>query len=136
MSLPDLRAPHETTLRVRYEETDRMGVVYHGKFFEYFDVGRTEWLRARGLVYRELEERGVALVVVDARARYAAPARYDDVITIRTVFEAAGRASIDFRYEVLRDGKTLVEGSTRLVSVGKEGRACRIPAELAALLAG
>ena len=128
-----LDEPHETTVRVRYEETDRMGVVYHGKFFEYFEVGRTEWLRSRGLVYRELEAKGAALAVVDARARYLAPARYDDLITVRTILEGFGHASIDFRYEIFRDGVKLAEGSTRLVSIGPEGKPKRIPPELAAL---
>jgi acyl-CoA thioester hydrolase len=131
--MSDLAAPFDATVRVRYEETDRMGIVYHGKFFEYFEVGRTEWLRARGFVYRELEARGTALVVAEARARYLAPARYDDVLTIRTRCEDLGRATIDFRYEVLRDGERLAEGETRLVSVGPEGRPRRLPPELVGL---
>lgn len=128
-----LHAPFDATLRVRYEETDRMGVVYHGKYFEYFEVGRTEWLRARGFAYRDLEARGAALVVTEARARYLAPARYDDVLTVRTRLAALGRASIEFRYEVLRDGETLAEGETTLVCVGPNGRPRRLPEEIAAL---
>jgi len=128
-----LDAPHETTLRVRYEETDRMGVVYHGKYFEYFEVGRTEWLRARGIAYRDLEARGHGLAVVDVSARYRSPARYDDLITVRTRCTAFGRASVEFSYEVLLDGALLAEGTTRLASVGPEGKPRRLPAELTAL---
>ena len=127
-------APHETTLRVRYEETDRMGVVYHGKFFEYFEVGRTEWLRARGVAYRDLEAGGFGLMVADAAARYRAPARYDDLITVRTRLVAAGRATLEFAYEVLRGADLLAEGSTRLVAVGPDGRPRRLLPEVAALV--
>lgn len=131
--LPPLDAPHETTLRVRYEETDRMGLVYHGKFFEYFEVGRTEWLRARGIAWRDLEAQGAGLVVAEAHARYLSPARYDDLITVRTRLADHGRATIDFVYDVLCDGKKLAEGRTVLVSVGPSGRPTRLPARIAAL---
>ena len=122
-----LDEPFDASVRVRYEETDRMGVVYHGKYLEYFEVGRTEWLRARGFAYRDIEAAGTALVVTDAHARYLAPARYDDVLIVRTRVAEMGRASIRFRYEVLREGETLVEGETTLVSVGANGRPCRLP---------
>lgn len=131
-----LDAPFETTLRVRYEETDRQGVVYHGKYFEYFEVGRTEWLRARGLVYRDIEERGAFLVVAEATARYLAPARYDDVLTVRTRVTDLGRATIEFGYEVLRGGERIALGSTRLVTVGPNGRPRRFPPELEELRGG
>ena len=131
-----LDAWHETTLRVRYEETDRMGVVYHGKYFEYFEVGRTEWLRSRGLAYRDLEARGHGLAVVDVVAKYRAPARYDDLLTIRTSCTGFGKASVDFSYEVRHeDGRLLAVGTTRLASIGPEGRPRRLPAELIALAA-
>lgn len=111
-----------------------MGVVYHGKYFEYFEVGRTEWLRARGTAYRDLEARGFGLAVVEAAARYRAPARYDDVVVVRTRCTSLGRASVEFAYEVRReDGTLLVEGETRLASVGPDGRPRRLPDEVAAL---
>jgi acyl-CoA thioester hydrolase len=124
---------HEAPVRVRYEETDRQGVVYHGKYFEYFEVGRTEWLRARGLVYRDLEAGGLTLVVAEARARYLAPARYDDLLTVRTRLERMGHASVDFAYEIRRGEERLAEGSTLLVSIGPDGRPRRLVPELAAL---
>jgi acyl-CoA thioester hydrolase len=132
MSEP-LEAPFDVVLRVRYEETDRMGVVYHGKYFEYFEVGRTEWLRARGFAYRDMEARGAGLVVAEARARYLAPAHYDDLLTIRTRLVELGRATVDFRYEVLRGDALLALGETQLVSVGPGGRPRRLPEELARL---
>jgi acyl-CoA thioester hydrolase len=130
--MASLHDPHEFTLRVRYEETDRMGVVYHGKYFEYFEVGRTEWLRARGLTYRKIEESGVGLVVVEVGARYKAPAHYDDMLTVRTTLTEIGRASVSFSYEVVREGEVLVEGETKLVSV-RGGKVARLPPELMAL---
>jgi acyl-CoA thioester hydrolase len=126
--------PFDFAIRVRYGDTDRMGVVYHAKYFEYFEVGRTEWLRARGIAYRDLEERGIGLVVSEASARYLAGARYDDVLTVRTRLAGATRASIDFAYEVLRGDERLVEGTTRLVCVNDAGRPRRLPEELARLL--
>ena len=135
--MPDpIDAPHETTLRVRYEETDAGGIVYHGKYFEYFEVGRTEWLRARGLAYRDLESRGVRLVVAQAEARYHVPLRYDDCLIVRTRIVELRRASIDFRYEILRESTRIAEGRTVLVSVGPDGRPTRLPEEIVALGGG
>ncbi len=128
--MPDPAAPFDTSVRVRYEETDRMGIVYHGKFFEYFEIGRTEWLRALGLRYRDLEARGLALVVSECSAKYLKPANYDDLITIRTRLVGATRASIVFSYELLRGDEKLAEGATTLVSVGPNGRPRRLPEEL------
>jgi acyl-CoA thioester hydrolase len=130
--MASIHDPHEFDLRVRYEETDRMGVVYHGKYFEYFEVGRTEWLRARGLTYRKIEESGLGLVVVEVHARYRAPAHYDDLLTVRTRLTDLGRASVSFSYEVVREGDVLVDGETKLVSV-RDGKVARLPAELVAL---
>ncbi len=125
-------APHTTEIRVRYGETDRMGVVYHASYFAYFEVGRTEWLRARGIRYRDLEERGIALVVVEASARYHAPARYDDLLAVRTRLASLARATIEFSYEVARGGEVLVEGATRLACVdAASGRPRRLPEEVA-----
>ena len=131
-----LDTPHDTTLRVRYEETDAGGIVYHGKYFEYFEVGRTEWLRARGLAYRDLESRGVRLVVADCSARFFAPTRYDDYLTVRTRVVELRRASIDFQYEVLRDAAVVATGRTLLVSIGADGRPTRLPQEIVTLGGG
>ena len=91
----------ETTLRVRYAETDQMGVVYYGNYFTYFEVGRVEWCKARGFNYRDMErEDGALLVVAEARCRYQAPARFDDLLRIRTSVKHARSSLVAFSYEL------------------------------------
>ena len=105
----------ETRVRVRYAETDQMGVVYHSNYFIWFEVGRVELLRQLGFTYREMETEGKCLIAVaDARCRYKAPARYDDVILIRTRLKNVRESLIHFAYEAVResDGKLLAEGET------------------------
>ncbi len=105
----------ETTIRVRYAETDQMGVVYYANFFIWFEVGRVEFLRQLGFDYRRMErEDGCFIAVADAHCRYKAPARYDDVLTIRTRLKSARGPLIHFAYEVVRpaDGALLAEGET------------------------
>ena len=105
----------ETTVRVRYAETDQMGVVYHSNFIIWFEVGRVELLRQMGFDYRKMEiEDDCAIAVVDVRCRYKAPARYDDVITIRTRLVLVRRKVLHFKYELLResDGTLLAEGES------------------------
>jgi acyl-CoA thioester hydrolase len=105
----------ETTVRVRYAETDQMGVAYHGNYFTWFEIGRVEFLRDLGLDYATLErEHGCYIVVADAHCRYKAPARYDDLLRIRTGLESLRGPMIKFTYEVLRDsdGALLAEGDT------------------------
>jgi acyl-CoA thioester hydrolase len=106
---------NETTVRVRYAETDQMGVVYHSNFFIWFEVGRVELLRQFGFSYREMEsEDGCYIAVVDARCRYRSPAHYDDEIVIRTHLKNVRDSLIHFGYEALRaaDGTLLAEGET------------------------
>ncbi len=106
---------NETKVRVRYAETDQMGVVYHSNFFIWFEVGRVELLRQFGFSYREMEsEDGCFIAVVDARCRYRAPAHYDDEITIRTRLKNVRESLIHFGYEAIRttDGTLLAEGET------------------------
>jgi acyl-CoA thioester hydrolase len=119
-------------IRVRYAETDQMGVAWHGNYLAWFEVGRTDLLRGVGLSYRELEAQGLRLPVVEASARFTRPARYDDVLEIRTRLAALGGARLSFEYEVVRDGtqETLATGSTTHASVDAEGRPRRLPAEL------
>lgn len=105
----------ESRIRVRYAETDQMGVVYHSNYFIWFEVGRVELLRQLGFTYREMErEDGCFIAVVDARCRYKAPARYDDEIVIRTHLKNVRESLIHFGYEALRvtDGTKLAEGET------------------------
>src|SRR5262245_37425223 len=110
----------ETTIRVRYAETDRMGLLHHANYLVYFEQARTELLRAQGLAYKDLEDQGFLLVIVKAEVRYRAPARYDDMLTIRTTVVRATAVRIDHRYEVSRDGVLCAEGSTTLACVDRE----------------
>jgi acyl-CoA thioester hydrolase len=105
----------ETSVRVRYAETDQMGVVYHSNFFIWFEVGRVELLRELGFSYKEMEEQdGCYIAVVDARCRYRAPAHYDDEIMIRTYLKNVRGSLIHFGYEAVRvsDGTQLADGET------------------------
>jgi acyl-CoA thioester hydrolase len=129
----------ETTcqIRVRYAETDGMGIVYYANYLTWFEVARTDWLRQLGASYRELEQReGVYLPVVEARCRYHKPARYDDVIEIRTMASRPSRAQIRFDYELWRldDRDLLARGSTWHVAVNVQGKPRRFPDRLLELL--
>ncbi len=121
-----------TTVRVRYAETDQMGVAWHGQYFAWFEVGRTDLLRERGCTYRELEAAGLRLPVIDAAAKYLRPARYDDLLEVRTRLSRLGGARVEFEYEVRRPGEEppLATGSTAHAAVDPEGRPRRLPAEL------
>jgi acyl-CoA thioester hydrolase len=121
-----------STMRVRYAETDQMGVAWHGEFFAWFEVGRTDLLRRYGCTYRDLEAQGLRFPVVEARARYLRPARYDDVIEIRTRLTNLGQVRLEFAYEVHREGTEgpLAVGSTVHAALDSEGRPRRLPEEL------
>jgi acyl-CoA thioester hydrolase len=122
-------------LRVRYDEIDGMGVVHHPNFLIYFEIARTEYMRASGVSYAELERRGFLLVVTGASARYHANVRYDDEIVVRTSVAAMGRATIRFSY-VVEDagGRLLCEGTTDHACVGPDkSRPIRFPPEILAL---
>ena len=124
-------------IRVRYAETDSMGVVYYGNYLTWFEVGRTDLLRQLGQSYRDIEENeGIRLPVVEARCRYHKPARYDDVVQILTRASRPSRAQVQFDYELSRaeDGVLLASGSTLHVAVGKNGKPCRLPQRLEGLL--
>lgn len=130
---------HEHRLRVRYGETDQMGVVYHANYLVYMEDGRTRLMAARGCSYAEIERQGWGLVVRKAALRYRAPARYDEELRVRTRVERLGAASVTFAYEVDRpaDGVRLAEGSTELACVRLDAgaRPCMLPEPLRALLA-
>ncbi|MGH9528972.1 MAG: acyl-CoA thioesterase [Terriglobales bacterium] len=120
----------ETKLRVRYAETDKMGVVYHANHFIWFEVGRVEFLRQLGFSYREMEEKDQCFIaVVDARCRYKAPARYDDEIIVRTHLKNVRESVIHFGYELIRenDGVLLAEGETTHIVTGAEMQARKLP---------
>ena len=118
---------HEMEIRVRYQETDGQRRVHHANFLTYFEMGRTEMLRAHGKTYREFEEAGLFMVVSDATVKYLAPADYDDLLLLRTRVEKIGAAHIRHAYEVIRGPRILVTGTTTVVCVDAEGRVRRLP---------
>ncbi|MCA0350218.1 MAG: acyl-CoA thioesterase [Bacteroidetes bacterium] len=99
---------HQVQLRVRYSETDQMGVVYHGSYVPYFEIGRVEWLRNKGVSYKELEESGVALPIVSMTLNYKKPARYDDLLTVITKFKSQSSVKIEFDCEIRNENNELL----------------------------
>ncbi len=116
-----------TSLRVRYSETDQMGVVYHGNYFTWFEVGRVELLRSLGHSYVALEAEGCGLPVIEATCRYRQPARYDDLLTLETAVKALRGPVVVFAYVLRRDGVLLAEAETRHVAVDRAMRPRRLP---------
>jgi acyl-CoA thioester hydrolase len=121
-----------TTLRVRYAETDKMGVVYYANYLVWFEVARTDLLRSLGWTYREMEVAGVSLPVIEAHCDYKRPARYDDEIEVRTEGQMLSAVRIRFNYTVLRreDGMVAAAGHTVHAAVDPSGRPCRMPARV------
>ena len=108
----------EIEIRVRYGETDQMGVVYHGNYAQYFEIGRVEWLRKFGVSYKEMEESGIMLPVISLSVKFKKSARYDDVIKIKTQLVKIPSATIEFDYEILNDkNEILATGNTSLVFI-------------------
>ncbi|WP_367771665.1 thioesterase family protein [Flavobacterium sp. WC2421] len=99
---------HEFTVRVRYSETDQMGVVYHGNYAQYFEMGRVEWLRNLGVSYKWMEENGIMLPVVSLNINYKKPARYDDLLTVKTIFKSQTSVKIEFDYEIYNEKMELL----------------------------
>lgn len=120
-------AVHEIEIRVRYQETDGQRRVHHSNFLTYFEIGRTEMLRAHGHSYRDFEDAGLFMVVSEAKLSYRSPAEYDDVLILRTRVEKVGAAHIRHAYEVIRGDRILVTGETTVVCVDREGRVRRLP---------
>ena len=117
----------EITIRVRYAETDRMGLLHHANYLVYFEQGRTELLRQSGKTYKDVEDEGFFLVLAKVEVRYRQPARYDDVLTLRTIVTRQTPVRIEHRYELLRDGALLAEGSSTLACVDREGKLQAMP---------
>jgi acyl-CoA thioester hydrolase len=127
----------ETRVRVRYAETDQMGVVYYANYLVWFEVGRAELMRQRGLDYRQMEiEEGCLMAVVEATARYKAPARYDEELIVQTTVTGVRGPVVRFSYQILRaeDNTLLCEGETVHVVVGRDMKRCPMPRKYAALL--
>ncbi|HEY2906352.1 MAG TPA: thioesterase family protein [Vicinamibacterales bacterium] len=118
-----------TRLRVRYAETDQMGVVYYANYLVWFEVARTDLLRGSGWSYREMEAEGVALPVIEAHCDYKQSARYDDELEIRTMGTMMSPVRVRFAYEVVRpaDDATLATGHTVHAALDRSGRPCRLP---------
>ena len=117
----------EIQIRVRYAETDRMGLLHHANYLVYFEQARTELLRARGVAYKDLEDQGYFLVIVKAEVKYKSPAHYDDVLTIRTTTTRTTPIRLEHRYEVFRDGAVICEGATTLACVDRSGKLQALP---------
>ncbi|MGE5188712.1 MAG: acyl-CoA thioesterase [Gemmatimonadota bacterium] len=116
------------TARVIFGDTDAMGIAYYANYLRWFEIGRVELLRRRGMVYRELSGRGIHLPVTRAEIRYIAPARYDDGLVIRAGIRSVGRASVSFAYRIERDdGTPLAEGATTHAFTDGRGRIVRVP---------
>lgn len=99
---------HETKIRVRYGETDQMGIVYHGNYAQYLEIGRIEWLRNLGISYKKMEERGIMLPVISLSINYKKSARYDDVIYVKTQLSKAPTATIEFDFEILNESREIL----------------------------
>jgi acyl-CoA thioester hydrolase len=130
--------PSESTIefRVRYAETDQMGVVYHANYLVWCEIGRTDLIRQLGKSYAELEREGVALAVMDASVRYHSAARYDDLIRVRTVLTDVRSRTVtfDYRIEDATTGVRLASASTTLVSLNGEGKLVALPDDMRKLM--
>lgn len=127
---------HDIKVRVRYAETDQMGVVYHGNYAQYFEMGRVEWMRNKGLSYKKMEESGIMLPVVSLKMDYKKPAKYDDLLTVTTILKSQSSVKIEFDYEIRNEaGDLLTTGYSMLVFVNmKTGKPVVPPAELKAII--
>ena len=128
--MPELALERVATARVIFGDTDAMGIVYYANYLRWFEIGRVELLRLKGMAYRDLTHRGIHLPVTRAEVRYLAPARYDDVLVIHAGIRQLKRASVSFAYRIEReDGTRLAEGSTTHAFTDDGGRVVRVPGE-------
>lgn len=127
--IKNLMKKHEFTVRVRYSETDQMGVVYHGNYAQYFEMGRVEWLRNLGISYKWMEDNGIMLPVVSLSMNYKKPAKYDDLLTVRTIMKKLAGVKIEFDYEIYNEAQELLTtGNSILVFIDmKTGRPTHVP---------
>jgi acyl-CoA thioester hydrolase len=128
------RAVSHVEVRVRFGETDLMGIVHHASYLSYFEAARVAWLRRRGVTYRDFTERGWHLPVVEAQVRYRAPARFEDVLGVAVELSEVRSHSVRFTYRVTRDEQRLVEGETRLACVDNAHELLRLPEPLIEVL--
>ncbi len=125
-----------TELRVRYAETDAMGIVHHATYPVWMELGRSDFLRQLGQSYAEWESRGVRLVVNEIRVRFRSPARYDELVQVRTSLLEKGRRRVVYGYRIERDGMLLAEGESVHLVAGSDNRARVLPDDLLALIQG
>jgi len=127
---------HEIKTRVRYQETDQMGIVYYGNFFTYFEMGRTEYLRNLGLPYSELEKEHIYFPVTETHCRFRSPAHYDDVLIVQTWIAELKHATVEFRHKVVREGDNtlIVEGFSKLACINASRKPISMPEKLRNLL--
>lgn len=123
---------NEISFRVRYGETDQMGVVYHGNYAQYLEMGRVEWLREFGVSYKKMEEEGIMLPVISLQVSYKKPALYDDLITVRTILKKTPNVKIEFDFEIYNESRELLaEANVVLVFMdAKKNKPVRCPADL------
>lgn len=125
------RGKHEgfvdVPIRVRYADTDQMGVVYYGNYPAFFEVGRSEYMRGKGFTYREFEEMGYRLVVINMEAKYYSSATYDDLINVKTRISELQSRGLTFHYMIYRDKTLIVEGKTKHLCINKDKKPVVIP---------
>jgi acyl-CoA thioester hydrolase len=126
----------ELEVRVRYAEVDAMGYLHHARYFEYFEMGRTELLRKSGVRYRDMEERKLFYVVARIECKFRAPIRYDDVVTLTTSIERFSPVRVDHRYTLKRGDELCTEAQSVLVLIGPDRRPCGLPDDLYEQLSG
>ena len=124
----------DMSVRVRYADTDKMGVVYHGTYSEYFEVGRSEYIRKKGFTYKDFEEMGYQLVVVELEAKYYNSATYDDLLTVRTGISEIKSRGLTFHYEIHKNGNIIVEGRTKHICLNSDRKPALIPSPLVEIL--
>lgn len=116
-----------TEIRVRYAETDRMGLLHHANYLVYFEQARTELLRSQGLTYRDMEDKGFFLVITKVEVNYRSPAKYDDLLSIKTTISRTTPVRIEHSYEVRCEGRLVAEAKTTLACVDREGKLQGLP---------
>jgi len=121
-----MQTEHDIEIRVRYAETDAMGYLHHSVYATYFEMGRTELYRSRGGDYRAMEERGLFFVVVELKCKFRQPARYDDLLTLKTKIGRVTPAKLQHDYEVWRDGELLTTAHTVVACIDREGKVQRL----------
>lgn len=128
--MTDIPLQHSIQLRVRYSETDAMGLLHHSNYLAYFEVGRTELFRHQGGSYRRMEELGLYFVVASVKISFKRPAKYDDLLDLTTSIQRQTPARIEHHYELCKDGDLLAEADTVIACVGPDGVPQRIPEDL------